>query len=65
MSRIIFVCAFAALVAACDTETGNEANLSPERLACAELGVDPGNAAFDRCASDLKASLWNEQLLDD
>ena len=31
------------------------------RLACAEVGIDPGSAAFGQCVFDLYYSLWDEQ----
>ncbi len=65
MSRIILISSFAALLAACGIQSANQTASTQARLACADLGVDPGGAAFGQCASDLEQSLWNEQALSD
>jgi hypothetical protein len=31
--------------------------LAQERLACADVGIDPGSRAFDQCVDDLDQSL--------
>ena len=71
MSRIVLTCSFAALLAASGTQGANatqNANQSAwdkDRLACAEVGIDPGSAAFDQCVVDLHHSLWAEKNLDE
>jgi hypothetical protein len=57
MSRIILVSCFAALLAACGTESPGQSALAQERLACADVGIDPGSRAFDQCVDDLDQSL--------
>jgi len=67
MSRIILICSFAALLAASVTqmanaiESANQTVWAQARLACADVGIDPGSAAFGQCVLDLYYSLWNEQ----
>jgi hypothetical protein len=65
MLRIILISSLAALLAACGTQSAGQPALTQERLACAEVGIEPGNAAFGQCAVDLEQSLWNEQLVSD
>jgi hypothetical protein len=57
MSRIIPVCFLAALLAACGTQSAVQSALAQERLACADVGIDPGSRAFDQCVDDLDQSL--------
>jgi hypothetical protein len=67
MSRIILICFFAALLAAGGSQganafaSANQTAWAQARLACADVGIDPGNAAFDQCVVDLYYSLWNEE----
>jgi hypothetical protein len=61
MSRIILICSFAALLASCGTLTARQNDWTQARLACADVGIDPSNAAFDQCVADLYYSLWDEQ----
>jgi hypothetical protein len=65
MSRIILISSFAALLVACGTQSASQNTSTQARLACADLGIDPGGAAFGQCAVDLEQSLWNEQMLSD
>lgn len=71
MSRIILISSFAALLAASGIQsanamkTANQSTGDREALACADVGVDPGSAAFSQCVSDLRHSLWAEQNLED
>jgi len=44
----------------CDQERQSN-RLGQARLACADVGIDPGNPAFGQCVFDLYYSLWNEQ----
>ena len=39
MSRTILFCSFAALLAACSTQSANQTAMTQERLACAEVGI--------------------------
>jgi hypothetical protein len=57
MSRIIPICLFAALLAACGTRSPAQSALAKERLACADVGIDPGSRDFDQCVDDLDQSL--------
>jgi hypothetical protein len=67
MSRTILIGIFAALLAAGSTRSGNaiesanQTNWARARLACADIGIDPGSSAFGKCVFDLYYSLWNEQ----
>ena len=61
MSRITVTCCFAALLSSCGTPSVANIDLEHARLACADLGIDPGTSAFDQCASNLYHSLWAEQ----
>jgi hypothetical protein len=57
MSRITLICFFAASLAACGTESPVQTALAQERLACANVGIDPGSLAFGQCVGDLDQSL--------
>jgi hypothetical protein len=57
MSRITLICFFAALLAACGTENHAQTALAQERLACANVGIDPASPAFGQCVGDLDLSL--------
>ena len=61
MSRITLTCCFAALLGSCGTMSANNIDWEHARLACADVGVEPGTSAFDQCTSDLYYSLWREQ----
>jgi hypothetical protein len=67
MSRIILVGLFAALLLASGTqsanaiESANQTAWAQARLACADVGIDPGSGAFGQCVFDLYYSLWDEQ----
>jgi hypothetical protein len=57
MSRMIPICFLATLLAACGTQSDVQTALAQERLACADVGIDPGSGAFDQCVDDLDQSL--------
>jgi hypothetical protein len=65
MSRIILACSLAALLmgggCANPIKNANQTDWEHARLACANVGIDPGSPAFGQCVSDLYHSLWNEQ----
>jgi hypothetical protein len=69
MSRIILIYSFAALLAGCGTQStntiqsANQGAWAQDSLACADVGIDPGSAAFSQCVADLRHSLWAEQNL--
>jgi hypothetical protein len=42
-------------------ESANQTAWAQARLACADVGIDPGSASFGQCVSDLYYSLWDEQ----
>jgi hypothetical protein len=69
MSRVILISSFAALLAASGTQSANAVQSADNRawaqenLACADVGIDPGSAAFSQCVEDLHHSLWAEQNL--
>ena len=60
MSRIAVICCFAALLGSC-TQNYEAADWRRARLACADVGLDPGSTAFDGCVFDLDYTLWDEQ----
>jgi hypothetical protein len=61
MARIALTCFFAALLGSCVAQSVNNIDWDHARLACADVGIDPGSSAFDRCVTNLYYSLWNEQ----
>ena len=67
MSRIILISSFAALLAAgCaqsakGIESSNQTDWAQSRLACADVGIDPGSSVFGECVFDLYYSLWNAE----
>src|SRR5262249_39682540 len=65
MSPIILTCSLAALLmgggCANAIMSANQTDWGQARLACAAVGIDPGNPAFGQCVFDLYYSLWNEQ----
>ena len=64
MSRIIFICALAALLmsgCANAIKNANQTDWAQARLACADVGIDPGSSGFNQCVFDLYHSLWNER----
>ena len=65
MSRIILTCSLAALLmgggCANAIKNANQTDWGQARLACADVGFDPGGPAFGQCVFDLYYSLWNEQ----
>ena len=67
MSRIVLICCFVALLTAGGSQSANAIESASQtawrqaRLACADVGIDPGSAAFDQCVVDLYYSLWDEQ----
>ena len=56
MSRIILICAFAALVAACSIKSADHSDLARERPACGSVGIAAGDAAFNQCVVNLDQS---------
>ena len=61
MSRMILICSFAALLWSSGTVSAHQKDWEQARLACADVGIDPGSAAFGQCVADLYYSLWDEQ----
>ena len=67
MSHIILIGSFAALLLASGTqsanaiESANQTAWAQARLACADVGIDPGSSVFGQCVFDLYYSLWDEQ----
>ena len=61
MSRMILICSFAALLWPSGTVSAYQSDWAQARLACADVGVDPGSAAFGQCVVDLYYSLWDER----
>ena len=61
MLRIALICCFAALLGSCGTASVSKIDLEHARLACADIGVEPGSSTFDQCASNLYYSMWQSQ----
>jgi hypothetical protein len=62
MLRIALTCCFA-LLASCGTQSVSKIDWAQARLACADVGIEPGSSSFDQCVADLYNSLWTEQYL--
>ena len=64
MPRIMLISSFVALLAVTGTQSASAAQSitrdewAQYRLACADVGIDPGSAAFNQCVADLHHSLW-------
>ena len=71
MSRMVLICSLAAILAASGTqsanaiESANPTAWAQARLACADVGIDPGSTVFNQCVSDLHHSLWAVKNLED
>jgi hypothetical protein len=63
MSRVLLVLPVVALLAACSTGNVDQAEAHQERLACADIGLDPASAAFGQCVANLSQSLWDQQMI--
>ena len=61
MSRIMLICSFAALLWSCGIASAHQNDWAQARLACADVGIGPGSAAFGQCVVDLYYSVWDEQ----
>jgi hypothetical protein len=61
MSRIALTCCFAALLGSCNTLSANKIDFEQARLACADVGIEPGTSAFDQCAFNLYNTLWEQR----
>jgi hypothetical protein len=61
MSRIALILAFAALLGSYGVSSAGQNDWRRARLACADVGLDPGSSAFGQCVFDLYYSLWDEQ----
>jgi hypothetical protein len=57
MSRIVLLCCCAALLGSCVTSSEAKIDWEHARLACADVGIDPGSALFDRCVANLYNTL--------
>jgi hypothetical protein len=62
MSRIALTCCFAALLGSCATLSANKIDWEHARLACADVGIEPGSSAFDQCVTNLYSSLWTQNM---
>jgi hypothetical protein len=63
MLRIAVTCCFAALLGSRGTPSANKIDWEHARLACADVGIDPGTSAFDQCVTNLYQHLWQVQNL--
>jgi len=57
MSQIVLTCCFAALLGSCAVPNAQQSDWARARLACADVGIDPGNSAFNQCVADLYYSV--------
>ena len=59
MSRIILICSLARVMGGCANaiKNANQTDWGQVRLACADVGIDPGSPAFGQCVFDLYYSL--------
>jgi hypothetical protein len=57
MFRIILICIVTVLLSACEIQSPAQTAVVQERLACADVGIDPGSLAFGQCVGDLDRSL--------
>jgi len=62
MSRIALTCCFAALLGSCGALSANKIDWEHARLACADVGIEPGSSAFDQCVTNLYSSLWQQNM---
>jgi hypothetical protein len=65
MSRITLTCCFSALLGSCGPQSVSNIDWVHARLACADVGIDPGSSAFDQCAAKLYDTLLQEQNPDE
>jgi hypothetical protein len=42
--------------------SANKIDWEHARLACADVGIEPGSSAFDQCVSNLYSSLWQQNM---
>ena len=61
MSRILLACCFASLLGGCGTLSVQDDGMEKARLACADVGIEPGTGAFGQCVFDLYQSLWDRE----
>ena len=61
MSRITVICCLLALFGSCTSLSASRIDWDHARLACADVGIDPGSSAFSTCVSNLYYSLYQEQ----
>ena len=61
MLRIVLICCFASLLASCAAGGYQGVDWGQARLACADVGIDPGTSAFDNCVFNLYYTLWDLQ----
>jgi hypothetical protein len=66
MLRLIFTCFVGAMLAACATQSSDadKNTLARDRLACADVGIDPGSPIFGQCVADLHQSIWMVRHVD-
>jgi hypothetical protein len=55
---IILPVAAISLLGACAGPSANTVQLAEERHSCAEMGIDPGSAAFGQCVGNLDQSMF-------
>ena len=58
--RILPLAAILLCAAACASGQGQVQLAQQERRSCAELGLDPGSAAFGSCVGNLDATMFEQ-----
>ena len=61
MLRIVLICCVTVVLGSCVNSSAGNIDWEHARLACADLGIAPGNSIFDRCVENLYYTLWQEQ----
>jgi len=42
--------------------SANKIDWEHARLACADVGIEPGSSTFDQCVTNLYSSLWQQNM---
>ena len=61
MIRNVVLFSLVMLVSACSSSqlTASGDAQARERLACADIGIDPGSSSLGQCVGDLDQSVWD------
>jgi hypothetical protein len=61
MFRIALTGCCGVILGSCTIASANKIDWEHARLACADVGISPGNSAFNQCVTNLYDSLWQAQ----